>query len=165
MYEPGMDYPYIKIENERIVLYKIDGDTLHIPSTDLAGNPRIVKGRIDMGAYEFQDTTTAIKELFLKNIQETKIQVYPNPFYLHTFISFKLQENANVQTIIYNLAGQQVKKLMDAQLATGEYRLTWEGDNDQGQATGPGTYIVCFIINGKKAASAKVVKKKWVGRF
>ena len=51
MYEPGMDYPYIKIEDEKIVLYKIDGDTLHIPPTDLAGNPRIVNGRIDMGAY------------------------------------------------------------------------------------------------------------------
>ena len=159
MYEFGMDYPYIKIEDEKIVLYKIDGDTLHIPSTDLAGNPRIVNGRIDMGAYEYQDTSTRIKKLFLKNLQETKIDVYPTPFSEHTFISFKLEEKAEVQVIIYDLAGHQVKHLMDAKLPTGEYSLTWEGKNEWDETTKPGTYIVSFIINKQKVANTKIVKK------
>jgi hypothetical protein len=58
MYEEGMDYPYIKEENNKYILYMLDGDTVTLPATDLAGNPRISGGRIDMGAYEWQDTIT-----------------------------------------------------------------------------------------------------------
>ncbi|OQX73957.1 MAG: hypothetical protein B6D61_12000, partial [Bacteroidetes bacterium 4484_249] len=90
MYEPGMPFPYIKIESEKILLYKIDGDTLQIPSTDLAGNLRIVNGRIDMGAYEYQDTGTRIKNFYLQNIQESKIHIFPNPFQHNAFITFRL---------------------------------------------------------------------------
>ena len=160
MYEPGMDFPYIKIEDEKIVLYKIDGDTLHIPSTDLAGNPRIVNNRIDLGAYEYQDTSTRVKKLYLQNLQETKINVYPNPFREHAFISFKLEEKAKVRVIIYNIAGNQIKQLMDATLPTGEYSLTWEGDNDWGKFVNPGTYLVSAYINDQLAASTKIIKRQ-----
>lgn len=162
MYESGMDYPYIKLENEKIVLYKIDGDTLHLPSTDLAGNPRIFNERIDMGAYEFQDTGTRIKELSLHNIKESTIDVYPNPFYTNTYITFKHEEKAYVQAIIYDLAGKPVKKLMDAQVSSGEYTMIWDGDKDLGVQTEPGTYILSISVAGQKIGSAKIVKTKFL---
>ena len=159
MYEFGMDYPYIKIEDETIVLYKIDGDTLHIPSVDLAGNPRIVSGRIDMGAYECQDTTTSINELINKNIHETKIEIYPNPFRYNATIIFKLKEKAKVKVIIYDIKGNQVRKLMDASLSQGSYTMIWEGVDDLAQTIKVGSYIVTIYLNGVKASSKKIIKK------
>nr|NQU89138.1 hypothetical protein [Bacteroidota bacterium] len=45
MYEEGMDPPYIKEENGKYILYTHEMDTIHLPATDLAGNPRIAYGR------------------------------------------------------------------------------------------------------------------------
>ncbi len=91
MYEEGMDFLHIKIEDEKNVLYKYEGDTISLPSTDLAGNPSISRVRIDMGAYKYQDTTSAISRS--ASIEDdNKVLVYPNPFTAHTLISFSHPE-------------------------------------------------------------------------
>lgn len=159
MYEEGMDYPYIKLENDKIVLYKYDGDTIHIPPTDLAGRPRISGNRIDMGAYEYQDTTTGIGKPVKTIHDENNIQVYPNPFSAHTFISLKIQNQAQVLVRISDITGRPVKTLMDAKLSKGDYSMTWKGDDDAGNTVRNGNYIVTFWIDGSKIASKKLIKK------
>ncbi|MCB0807470.1 MAG: hypothetical protein KDC05_16880, partial [Bacteroidales bacterium] len=158
MYEFGMDYPYIKIEDEKIVLYKIDGDTIHLPQTDIAGNPRIVNGRIDMGAYEFQDTGVRIREQFLQNLNELNIDVFPNPFHSHTFISFVLVKKADVKVLIHDARGSVVKSLLDGSLPSGKYNLTWPGQDDSGNEAENGAYLVSVYVDGIKMGSEKVVK-------
>jgi len=158
MYEEGMDYPYIKMENDKIVLYKYDGDTIHLPATDLAGKPRISGGRIDMGAYEYQDTTTSIKR-FPNKIQENKVQVYPNPFTQHTFISFRLQNPGKVLVTISDINGRPVKTLMDAKIPSGDCTMIWEGDDNNGKTVGTGTYYVTFYNKGFLLATEKVIKR------
>lgn len=159
MYELGMDYPYIKLENDKIVLYKYDGDTIHIPPTDLAGRPRISGNRIDMGAYEYQDTTTGIGKPVKTIRDENNIQVYPNPFSVHTFISLKIQNQAQVLVRISDITGRPVKTLMNAKLSKGDYSMTWKGDDDAGNTVRNGNYIVTFWVDGSKIASKKLIKK------
>ena len=159
MYEEGMDYPYIKMENGKIVLYKYDGDTIHLPNTDLAGNPRISGGRIDMGAYEYQDTGTAINEFTGKTKNDNKVLVYPNPFTAHTFITFRIQNKTNVLVKISDIKGRTVKTLMDANIPKGEYSMTWEGTDDYGNVIKNGTYITTFYLNGIPVETVKIIKK------
>jgi hypothetical protein len=161
MYKAGMEPPFIISEDDTLYyLVTLNyNDTILLPSTDLAGKPRISGGRIDMGAYEF-DTTASIEELNPQNTGDNKIIVYPNPFYYHTFIAFKLLHGGNVQVIIYDINGKKVKSLMNAKVSKGEFTMTWEGNDDQNQIVKPGTYIAVIMLNGKKAGSVKILKYK-----
>lgn len=159
MYQEGMDYPYIKMEEDKIVLYKYDGDTVHLPSTDLAGKPRISGGIIDMGAYEFQDTTTYLK-WFPDNKQENiKIEVYPNPFTAHIYITFHLQNPGEVIVLIYDINGRLIKTLMDAKIPSGECKLIWKGDDNNGKIVGIGTYYVTLYNKGFRSTTEKIIKR------
>ncbi|MBI9038572.1 MAG: T9SS type A sorting domain-containing protein [Bacteroidales bacterium] len=161
MYKAGMEPPFIFCERDTLYyLVTLNyGDTILLPSTDLAGKPRISGGRIDMGAYEF-DTTAGINDPYPQNTDDNKIIVYPNPFYYHTFIAFKLLHGGNVKVIIYDINGKKVKSLMKAKVSKGEFTMTWEGNDDQNRIVKQGTYIVSIIINGKKAGSVKILKRK-----
>ena len=64
-----------------------DTTGLYIPDTDIAGNPRIFGGRIDMGAYENQTVWVKVNNAPLAD----KIKVYPNPGNDRIFINFSPQ--------------------------------------------------------------------------
>jgi hypothetical protein len=157
MYMSGMLPPYIIEEDTVYKLITFDYDTIVLPPTDLAGNTRIVGGRIDMGAYECQDTTTGINEFKVQGLK-FKVEVYPNPFYANTFIMFSLETKAKVEAIIYDMNGNEVKKLMDASVPAGKYNLVWGGDDESGEKVVNGTYLISIIVNGNLVASEKVVK-------
>lgn len=159
MFEEGMQPPYIKLEDDKIVLYKIDGDTLHLPSHDLAGNPRIHCGRIDMGAYEFQDTINSVKNYPWPQKEANKLHIYPNPFNVHTIISFKTRTNGDILAVVSDMNGRQVKTLMDARTSGGEYSIMRRGDDDNGHPVSNGIYFVAVHFNGKLSATGKMIKK------
>lgn len=158
MYEPGMQPPFIIKQDTIYYLVTLNyQDTIAMPYTDLAGNPRIRNNRIDIGAYEFQDTTTSVKELYK---YKRNINVYPNPFLYNTFISFSMINKGNVKVFIYNTKGQLVRMLMDAEVSSGEYEMIWDGNDKTGNNLPSGIYIVVVAVNGQKLANVKIVKNK-----
>lgn len=158
VYEFGMQPPYIIQEDTANKLVTFDYDTIVLPPTDLAGNLRIMGGRIDMGAYECQDTTTEVAK-YKHQITKIDVEVNPNPFYANTFISFDLNKKAETYVIIYDLMGNEVKSLVDVTLPSGKYNLAWGGDDNNGQKLSNGIYMITLIVNGKYIAAKKVVKK------
>lgn len=69
---------------------------------------------------------------------ETKIQLpekltvnsnYPNPFNATTTISFSLPTEEFVTISIYNIAGQLVEKLIEADLSAGYHSIAWNADD------------------------------------
>ena len=50
---------------------------------------------------------------------------YPNPFNPTTTIRFDLPEAANVRIVIYNVLGQQVTELVNADLPAGSHQRIW----------------------------------------
>nr|NQU91677.1 hypothetical protein [Bacteroidota bacterium] len=158
MYEEGMDPPYIKEENGKYILYTHDMDTIHLPATDLAGNPRIAYGRIDMGAYEFKDTTVGVRPVLPKYLGgEPKVQ--PNPFQESTLIKFTLLKKGNIKVLIHDLHGRLVKTLLDAWSVPCNFQMRWHADNDYGEKIPSGQYIITVFLEGKNVGSVKV--RRW----
>ncbi len=138
-----------------------DTTGLHLPATDLAGNPRIFNGRIDIGAYECQDTvsidqpdTTFIHNLYL-------FQNTPNPFINETEILFITADYERVEDYtlsIYNAKGQLVRRF-DGR--TNNFwvktKIVWDGTNEQGRQVAPGAYLYKLEYNGH-AVVRKMVK-------
>jgi Peptidase family C25/FlgD Ig-like domain/Propeptide_C25 len=68
---------------------------------------------------------------------------YPNPFNPTTTISFDLSAETEVNTelVIYNLKGQKVKQLINAQLSAGQHSVLWNGTDDFGKPVSSGIYF------------------------
>jgi flagellar hook assembly protein FlgD len=66
---------------------------------------------------------------------------YPNPFNPTTNISFALAEDSKVCLKIYNLSGQLVKTLVDANLSAGTYTVSWNGTNGSEEKVASGIYF------------------------
>jgi len=137
------DHPFMLQDLSPCVNAGIPDTTgLNLPEFDLAGNPRVYGGRIDMGAYENQNVVGANENLIPLI---TKLnQNYPNPFNPSTTINYSLKENSKVSLIIYNIKGQKVKQLVSnsaGQLSAGQHSVIWYGKDDNGKSVSSGIYF------------------------
>ncbi|MCK9483578.1 MAG: T9SS type A sorting domain-containing protein [Candidatus Marinimicrobia bacterium] len=82
---------------------------------------------------------------------------YPNPFNPETRIVYSLPQSGKVSLTIYNLLGQQVRKLADTVQNAGTYTLTWDARNDFGQNVTTGIYIGVLTIGEQKVTRKMVL--------
>jgi hypothetical protein len=72
---------------------------------------------------------------------------YPNPFSKalggrHATIAYQIAKKEWIQVGLYNMLGQQIRLLVDAEQPPGNYQVHWEGTDWQGQATAAGIYFI-----------------------
>ncbi len=148
MFESGMNPPYIVQEDTIFQLVTFDYDTIPLPANDLAGNPRIVDGRIDMGAFEFQDTlNTSIA--INSQVNRSKLSVYPNPADDQIFFEVEDKFSGQPNLIIIDIQG---KMLISSKLS--EQVTSIEVSHLQN-----GIYFYKTVINGKFVTGKIVIKK------
>ncbi|NUO83754.1 T9SS type A sorting domain-containing protein [candidate division KSB1 bacterium] len=68
-------------------------------------------------------------------------QNYPNPFNPSTLIQYEIPQAAQVQLAIYNLLGERVRTLVDANEPAGIKQVTWDGRDDLGERVSSSVYL------------------------
>ena len=68
-------------------------------------------------------------------------QNYPNPFNSGTVIRFALPQSAPVELVLFNLAGQQVAKLIESERPAGVSVVQWNGMDAEGHNLASGVYL------------------------
>ena len=87
------------------------------------------------------DPAVGIEDDQILPVQFTLEQNYPNPFNPSTTLKYALPTNADVRLEIYNVLGQLVKVLVDADQTAGFKTAIWDGTNQYGEKVASGIYI------------------------
>ncbi len=75
------------------------------------------------------------------NIVTKLYQNMPNPFNPSTTISFDLKKDERVEVAIYNIKGQEVKKLVNRFMDKGRHSVVWNGKDNQEKQVSSGIYF------------------------
>jgi hypothetical protein len=86
-------------------------------------------------------------------------QNYPNPFNPLTTVMYALRKEAKVSIIIYNMLGQGVKTLIDADQHAGYKSVAWDGTNDDGAKVCSGVYF-CRMSADEYVSTKKLLLLK-----
>ena len=124
---------------------------INLPQPGLLIN-RIFLGYLDYGPSKVQKSVAEVVDYQLN-------QNYPNPFNPATSIQYKIAHPGVVRLAIYNLRGELVRTLLDAQQDAGVHYQSWDGLDNAGAQTPSGLYIYKLIADDFQQ-SHKMIKMK-----
>ena len=75
-------------------------------------------------------------------------QNYPNPFNPSTIIPYQLPTAGHVRLEVFNVLGQRLATLVDAERSAGAHTAQWDGTDAAGRAVGAGVYIYRLSSGG-----------------
>jgi len=89
----------------------------------------------------------------------TLFQNYPNPFNPNTKIQFQVPKTSNVNLIIYDMLGQEIKILLIGEVERGVHTVEWDGLNKSGINMSSGSYVY-RLIAGEFVQTKKMILLK-----
>lgn len=116
----------INVESYQVYYYKVS-------AIDNSGNE---------SGYSNQATATTLN--ILNDNSTTEFALYqnvPNPFNPITVIEFSIPNDTDVNIIIYDLMGNEVKTLINEFKPVGQYQVNWDGNDNSGQSVSGGIYF------------------------
>lgn len=81
---------------------------------------------------------------------------YPNPFNPETSIEYQLPYLSDVKLNVYNLKGEFIRTLVDAQQPAGRFRIKWDGKDQLGGSAASGVYLY-KLQAGKFSETKKMI--------
>ena len=92
----------------------------------------------------------AIKLVQITELPEQFVvdQNYPNPFNPTTTIRYGLPEAAKVRMTVYNILGQRVAVVLEAEQQAGYHQVVWDGRNAAGIRVASGVYF--YVVQADK---------------
>ena len=113
---------------------------------------------LDVQAREL-DMSTSMDELTTPVPQPNLGVAYPNPFRSATSIGYSLPKAGNVTIEVYNIKGQKVRTLVSETKSSGNYRITWNGTDDNNRSIATGVYFY-KMKSGSYTSTKKVILVK-----
>ncbi len=86
-------------------------------------------------------------------------QNYPNPFNASTTIGYSLINECRTSLAVYDLAGRKVADLFNGRQAAGNYRITWNGADNNGRVVSSGVYFYRLIADGQSSTMRMMLLK------
>ena len=84
-------------------------------------------------------------------------QNYPNPFNPSTIIPYQIPTAAHVRLEVFNVLGQRVATLVDAERPAGFHAAKWDATDATGQAVGAGVYFYRLVSGGTTTSRRMVL--------
>jgi predicted outer membrane repeat protein len=120
------DFPYaVSASSPCINTGSVDTTGLFLPLSDLAGNPRIWDERIDMGAFEWNNT--GFEETLVVS-RQSSVNVCPNPTSGIVDFRFSILDSRWVTLKIYDLQGREVAVALDGR-RSGDQVVRWDASS------------------------------------
>ncbi|MFC1619102.1 CotH kinase family protein [Candidatus Neomarinimicrobiota bacterium] len=83
------------------------------------------------------------------------ITAYPNPIQTRAMLRYNLPRAGISNIIIYNLLGQEIRRIGLGHRGIGEYQLAWDGTDDTGRLVTDGVYLLRIQV-GSQVKTSKV---------
>ncbi len=84
-------------------------------------------------------------------------QNYPNPFNLSTSIRYDIRRTGYVTLAIYNLIGQEIRRLVDMPQTAGARRIRWDGLDATGRDVPDGVYFYRVTLDNTEATGKMIL--------
>lgn len=84
---------------------------------------------------------------------------YPNPFNPFTEIAYSLPRQAHVTLTVYDTAGREVDRLVNASQPAGRYQVRWDGTDAQGAPVRSGVYFYRLATEDWRETQSMVLLK------
>lgn len=127
-----------------------DATFLQLPSVDLAGAMRVTNNIIDMGAYEYNGTTST-KPLYRP---ASKLSIYPIPMTTSVTISLPEPSDETTEVTIYDIKGSIINQL---RISPGETGVSWDGKMKLNVFAPQGIYLI-KACNSQAIYQGKIIK-------
>ncbi|MBD3366840.1 MAG: hypothetical protein GF405_01545 [Candidatus Eisenbacteria bacterium] len=83
----------------------------------------------------------------------------PNPFNPVTSIAYDVPEEARVTIRVYDVTGRVVRTLVDRECDAGRHVVSWDGEDDRGDAVGSGVYFCTMNAPGYRGERKMLLLK------
>ena len=92
--------------------------------------------------------------------KEWRVSNSPNPFNPDTIINYSVPEDSNIKIEVFNILGQKLITLVDKYEKIGDYKVAWDGKDENAYAVSSGVYFYKIISDGalKKIGKMLLVK-------
>lgn len=129
-------HPHLSLPVQLLISYNVNTFSLAdlINSADIY-RPRFITFYLDSNSVGLADACHILPEdVILK-------QNYPNPFNASTSIMYSLSNRSEVELIIYDILGREIRSFQSIVQEVGERKIIWQGLDNTGREVGSGIYI------------------------